>query len=195
MRLVRRLDEFMSARLAERPAIGRAEALSRMSATSRIRALTFLGALAAVLAAPALAQTPPPAASSAASPPASAAAKPAELPQDYSRLATAYKQLAADNAAQLKNFPPLAGAQISPLREARAPQPGAFMACLRTVVMPGDFAVFFDDAVTIRRAVAIDRCGQASYAALPPPRNPIKPAETAAARPARQKSGKASLFR
>jgi len=118
-------------------------------------------AIAAALAAhmgTALAQTLPPAGSDVSA-------------QDPGRLATTYRRQTIEAAAKLKDFPPLAGAEISALRASRAPQPGQWMACLRTApqagAAPGTFAVFFDDeAPEIRRAVLVDRCGGETYSAL-----------------------------
>lgn len=95
-----------------------------------------------------------------------------------------YRQLAADAAAVQFKAVPLAGAQISELREATGPQLGEFAACLRTTVVafdargrpafgaePGDFLVLFEagKVLSIRRAVVIDRCGEGHYGALPRP--------------------------
>jgi hypothetical protein len=88
-----------------------------------------------------------------------------------------YRQTAADAALlQLKKIS-LSGAQISELREAKAPQLGDFVACLHTVpITPqqreAEFAVQFESGhvIGIRRAVAIDHCDSGIYSPLPKPK-------------------------
>ena len=120
----------------------------------------------------------------------------ARPPITAGRIAATYRQAAANSAASFKNFP-LRGAQISELRPAKAPQPGDWTACIRTAEQaPGYFAVFYDDEIVIRRAVAIDRCAEGRYGPLPAVRNAVKPEQAApAGRKDRAGSGKGRLFR
>ncbi len=84
---------------------------------------------------------------------------------------TNYRQLAANAAAVYFKTVPLVGAQISELREAKAPQLGEFAACLRTVAPSSNFAVLYEGAkvIDIRRAVVVDRCGEGDFGPLPAP--------------------------
>lgn len=90
-----------------------------------------------------------------------------------------YQRVIADNVpGQFKDKSLLAGAQVSPLRAAVAPQRGDWMACLKMGGggEPAFYAVLIQDGkiLELRRAVGIDRCEAESYAPLSPP-PPLKP--------------------
>ncbi len=84
-------------------------------------------------------------------------------------------------------------AQVSELRKTVGPQPGDWIACLKSDTKPDAgakptsnfFAVFIEDGKVkdFRRSVLIDRCESASYAPLPPP-EPVKPAPLKGKKPA-----------
>lgn len=65
------------------------------------------------------------------------------------------------------------GAQVSDLRATRGPQPGDWMACVKSNTNPyiGFFAVFIADEKVkdFRRSVGIDQCESAAYSPLPSP--------------------------
>lgn len=92
---------------------------------------------------------------------------PAPLPAQYKQLAVAAL------ADQLRDKLIAGFAEVSAPRASAAPQPGEWMVCLRSSMsgVPAYFALFYADGKVelLRRAVAIDRCGTAEYAPLPPP--------------------------
>ena len=99
---------------------------------------------------------------------------PQPAPANYARLTAAY--FAATLPKQ-----PLAGATISAIQPAVAPQPAEWVACVK--LASGEYyAAFYGEGkvVDARSALTIDRCGAAEgYAAFPPPEKPkpaVKPA-------------------
>lgn len=98
--------------------------------------------------------------------PATTAPQPA--PTDYAKLAAAY----------LPKQPPVAGASISAIQPAVAPQPGEWFTCFR-YASGETYAVFFAEGkiTEARNAVGIDRCDSAQgYRPWPPPKAAVKPA-------------------
>jgi hypothetical protein len=105
---------------------------------------------------------------------------PPPAPPNYAQLAAAYF------AATLPKLP-TAGAQISAIQPAVAPQPADWFACFK-YASGETYAVFFTaGAVTdARSALTVDRCGSAEgYAPWPPPKSAAQPA----ANPAKTKKG------
>jgi hypothetical protein len=102
-----------------------------------------------------------------------------------------YAQLAAAYLAGLPKPPPAAGASISAIQPAVAPQPGDWFTCFKTA--SGEtFAVFFSAGAVIdaRSALNVDGCASAEgYLPLPPPKSAAKPATKPAAKPAKSKKG------
>lgn len=88
-----------------------------------------------------------------------------------------YRQLAATYFASSLAKIPIAGASISSLQPAVAPQPAEWYACLK-LASSDYYAVFYTEGkvAEARNAVEIDRCAAADgYVPLPPPQKP-KPA-------------------
>jgi hypothetical protein len=94
---------------------------------------------------------------------------PSDAPENY------YRQLvvASGLPGALTKAQPLAPVQISALRRSVAPQPGDWMACLRTAVegQVKYLAVFFRSSAIIvsRSDIEIDGCETERYAPLPKP--------------------------
>jgi hypothetical protein len=92
-----------------------------------------------------------------------------------------YARLTADYFAATLPKQPLAGATISAIQPAVAPQPAEWAACVK--LASGEYyAAFYGEGkvVDARSALTIDRCGAAEgYAAFPAPEKPkpaVKPA-------------------
>ena len=70
------------------------------------------------------------------------------------------------------------GAQVSELRKTSGPQPGDWMACVKSNTNPyiGFFAVFIADEKVkdFRRSIGIDQCESAAYSLLPSPPPPVQ---------------------
>ena len=70
------------------------------------------------------------------------------------------------------------GALVSELRKTSGPQPGDWMACVKSNTNPyiGFFAVFIADEKVkeFRRSIGIDQCESAAYSLLPSPPPPVQ---------------------
>ncbi len=93
-----------------------------------------------------------------------------------------YRQMTAAYFAAALPKQPLAGAAVSAIQPAVAPQPAEWIACVK--LAGGEYyAVFYSGGAVVdaRRALNIDRCAAADgYAPFPPPEKPkpvIKPAK------------------
>jgi hypothetical protein len=100
-----------------------------------------------------------------------------------------YRQLTATYFINSLSKIPVAGASISPLQPAVAPQPADWFSCLR--LGSGEYyAVFYADGkvADARSALPVDRCATAEgYVPLPPPEKPKPVKPDKADKPAKSK--------
>jgi hypothetical protein len=104
-----------------------------------------------------------------------------DLPATTAPQPANYARLTADYFAATLPKQPLAGATISAIQPAVAPQPAEWVACVK--LASGEYyAAFYGEGkvVDARSALTIDRCGAVEgYAAFPAPEKPkpaVKPA-------------------